>query len=148
MIEYVAGQCTYLSIGLGSCNKRGTGENPFSAEEREAMIKASLDIAVPYDIKRIPDFGDYDKWIAWIGENIGFDVFYTNSQRENKIFTKAGFEVKPIPFFNRTTYCATNIREAIISGDSLNELLPDGTLSVLEDIDGFERLKEVTDYCE
>jgi nicotinamide-nucleotide adenylyltransferase len=141
MIEYAASQCEYLTIGIGSCNRDGSIENPFTAEEREEMLKESLTLAIPYELKRIPDFGDNNRWIAWIRENIRFDALLTNSQREREIFTDAGLKVLPIPFFRRDEYSATEVRKRIIDAGDWRSLIPAGTIKVFEEVDGINRIK-------
>ncbi|MFH1055083.1 MAG: nicotinamide-nucleotide adenylyltransferase [Candidatus Altiarchaeota archaeon] len=140
MIEYAASQCEYLTIGIGSCNKTPDIENPFTAEEREEMLKESLTLTIPYELKRIPDFGDNNRWIRWIRENIRFDAFLTNSQKEREIFTDAGLKVLPIPFFRREEYSSTEVRKRIIEGGDWRSLIPDGTMKVFEEADGINRI--------
>jgi len=143
MIEYAASQSNYLIIGLGSCNKCDLLENPFSAQEREQMIKESIDVPIPYEIRRIPDFGDPPKWIAWIRENISFDVFVTNSLNERRIFEEAGFKVMDSPFFDRDEYTASQVRKRIIEDGDWAALLPTGAVKVMSQIDGKGRIKRL-----
>jgi len=143
MLEYAASKSKYLVIGLGSCNKSGTWDNPFTAEEREEMIKESLEVETPYDIKRIPDFDDDGRWIQWIRENLGFDVFMTNSIHERRIFEGAGVKVLDIPFFNRNIYSATEVRKRILEDRDWAALLPVGTVKVLTRINGRDRIKKL-----
>ncbi len=140
MIECAASESDHVVVGIGSSNRSGTAENPFTAEEREEMVRRSLATAVGYSFERIPDFGDAGKWIGWIRENISFDVFMTNSETEERIFSRAGFRVKPLPFYKRDIYSATAVRKAIVSGGDYTRLLPQGTLGVLESIGGIQRI--------
>jgi nicotinamide-nucleotide adenylyltransferase len=141
MLEHAASNSSYLVIGVGSCNSEPTQENPFSAEEREMMLKESLSVNVPYEIRRIPDFGDDAQWVGWIRENVGFDALMTNSPRERRIFQDAGLKVLELPFFGREVYSATEVRRRILEdGDWLN-LLPEGTARVLGKVDGIYRIK-------
>jgi nicotinamide-nucleotide adenylyltransferase len=144
MIEYVVDKSSYLTIGLGSCNSEPTYDNPFTAEERERIIKESLRMPISYDIRRIPDFGDNLAWIRWIKENVHFDTFWTNSQNEKKIFQDAGFKVQEIPFFDRETYSATEVRKRILEDGDWANLLPQGTVKVLGAIDGIYRIKNLS----
>jgi nicotinamide-nucleotide adenylyltransferase len=144
MIEYVAEKSSFLMIGLGSCNSPPSSENPFTAEEREGMIKESLKLPISYDIKRIPDFGDNRAWIKWVQENINFDVFWTNSPNEEKIFQEAGRKVQEIPFFDREPYSATEVRERILKDGDWATLLPQGTVKALGAIDGIYRIKNLS----
>lgn len=143
MVEYAADKSKYLVIGLGSCNKSGTWENPFSAQEREEMLKQSLELDKPFEIKRIPDFEDDNMWVQWIIENLNFDVFMTNSLRERRIFEEEGLKVLDIPFFERDLYSATNVREMIMVDGDWASLLPVGTVKVLTKIGGRSMIKEM-----
>ena len=144
MIEYVAEMSNFITIGVGSCNSRNSVDNPFTAEEREEMLKESLRIKPPYEIRRIPDFGDNRLWISWVRENIRFDTFYTNSPIERKIFQDAGLAVEVAPFFDRDKYSATEVRRRILEDEDWMSLLPEGTIAVLSTIDGIFRIKKLS----
>jgi nicotinamide-nucleotide adenylyltransferase len=144
MLEYAADKATYLIIGLGSCNSSYTSDNPFTAQEREEMIKESVDLKKPYEIKRIPDFGDNGRWVAWVRENLSFDAYMTNSPNERAIFQEAGFKVLDMPFFDRGLYSATEVRGRILEDRDWASLLPQGTIKVLSTIDGVFRIKKLS----
>ncbi len=144
MLEYAASKATYLVIGIGSCNSAKTPENPFSAEEREAMLKESLQLKRPYELKRIPDFGDDGKWSAWIRENLSFDAYMTNSERERGIMEAAGANVQPIPFYERELYSATEVRRRMLEDGDWMSLLPEGTVKVIGAVDGLYRVKKLS----
>lgn len=143
MLEKAASDAEHLIIGVGSCNREGTKDNPFSAQEREMMIAESLKIPVTYEFVRIPDFKDNGQWIRWIRDNIRFDVFKTNSPREREIFEKEGIKVEELPFYNRPEYWATEVRKRVIEDGDWRSLLPDGTMKVLEEIGGIERIRRL-----
>jgi nicotinamide-nucleotide adenylyltransferase len=141
-IEYVSSKVDKVVIGVGSSQKSGTAENPFTLEERGRMMEWSLE-NVNYTIEEIPDFGDDEKWLDYIKDKIQFDVVYTNGPNERKIFIEAGFEVEDVPFFNREEYSATEIRRRMTEGGDWIGLVPDGTKRVLEQIGGVERVKRL-----
>ncbi|MCX6695360.1 MAG: nicotinamide-nucleotide adenylyltransferase [Candidatus Altiarchaeota archaeon] len=144
MLEYVAKREGTLVIGVGSSNKSSTKENPFTVEERKEMIRKSVPFK-NYVFAEIPDFGDNLKWVAWIKDNVEFDVAYTNSERERKIFENAGIAVKPIPFFEREKYSAIEVRRRIASGLNWRELVSKGTLEVMEKTSGAERVRKLSE---
>ncbi len=143
MIEYASEKSNYLVVGLGSCNKSMEWENPFTAEEREEMIKESLSLDTPYEIKRIPDFGDDREWVEWIKGNLGFEALLTNSDNERRIFEEAGLEVDSVPFYDREKYSATEVRRRMLEDEDWAELLPVGSVKVISRIDGVYRVKEL-----
>jgi nicotinamide mononucleotide adenylyltransferase len=108
------------------------------------MILESFKPDIPYSVQAIPDFGDDDLWRGFIVENIDFDVVYTNSDNESRIFTGAGVAVERIPFFDRDVYSATNVREHMSSNDSWTSLVPSGTVVVVEKLQGISRIRALS----
>jgi nicotinamide-nucleotide adenylyltransferase len=139
MIEWVLERCDEITIGIGSPNKSGEPDNPYTFQQRSMMLEQSLNTEKKYSIIGIPDFGDRVKWIKWISENIDFDVFYTNSPNEKDIFAGAGYAVEYVPFFDREKYSASKIRERIKNKKEHKNLLPDGTAEALKETDEKQR---------
>jgi len=142
MLEYVASREGTLVIGIGSANKSNTPDNPFTFEERAEMVRKSVPFR-NYEIAGIPDFGDDEKWVAWIKGNLKFDVAYTNSESERRIFEHAGIKVKEIPFFEREKYSAVEIRSRIAGGMEWKSLVPQGTFELLIKVNGVERIRQL-----
>jgi nicotinamide-nucleotide adenylyltransferase len=144
-VEYVSKVTDYIIIGVGSSQEKNTVENPFSYEERVEMINSSLSLDKSrYEIKPIPDFGNNEKWVKYIIENMPkFDVVYTNAPNEKKIFRNANIQVRNVPLFNRTVYNATSVRRAISSGKNWEELVPKGTASVIKKVNGVKRMTDL-----
>jgi nicotinamide-nucleotide adenylyltransferase len=143
MLEFVASRFDYLVVGVGSSNRAGLLDNPFSFEERLKMIERSLKLGVGYEVVGIPDFDDDDKWVNWIKKNIVFDVYCGNTEHELGLFRKAGFKVKEVPFFNRDVYSATEVRKRIIEGGDWRSIVPEGAAGVLLECGGVERIKSL-----
>lgn len=147
MLEYVGEQANYVIIGMGSSQLHGTFENPFTAGERERMIRESLDWPESkYEIAPISDINDPPNWVEHVSRSVPeFDIVYTNGGLESRLFREAGHRVVEIPFFERDKYDGTDIRTRIASGDeSWRELVPEGTLVVIEDVDGMERIRKLS----
>lgn len=73
MIKKVAEQAGNgnLVIVLGSAQESGTPANPFSADEREAMIGPALKNAgIPATFRRINDVGNYPKWARKLVDDV------------------------------------------------------------------------------
>ncbi|MEM2917904.1 MAG: nicotinamide-nucleotide adenylyltransferase [Candidatus Altiarchaeota archaeon] len=135
-----------IKIGIGSSQFKNTEENPFSAFERGEMIEKSLrgNISIPYEIFEIPDIGNDKKWVSHVEKIVGkFDVVYTNGKLEKRLFKDRNYEVRTTPLFNRKNYSGTEIRKRIISGRKWKNLVPKGTLEVIEKINGEERIKSL-----
>ncbi len=143
LIEYVASKAEFMILGVGSSNNPVSVENPFTFDERSEMINNSLDIGVGYEIVGIPDFNDNKRWISWIKDNIVFDSFFGNSENEVGIFKDAGIIVVDVPFFERDLYSATEVRGRMVDGGGWEALLPPGSVKVIRDVNGIERIKNL-----
>jgi len=62
-----------------------------------------------------------------------------------ELFAEAGVEVRRPPMYRREVYSGTAIRRMILSGDeSWKRLVPFSVASVIQEIGGVERLKNVS----
>ena len=57
---------------------------------------------------------------------------------------EAGYEVKAIPLFERKVYSSTFVREKIVKDDSWTELVPKSVADFILEIDGVNRLRDLT----
>ena len=141
--RFALSQVDKLWIGIGSSNKPSEKNNPFTADERKDMILSSIDdfISNRIEIFYIPDFENHIEWI----ENIDlivpyFEIIFTNDELTQFLYRKRGKKVISVPFKEREILSATNIRERIISDQNWQELVPEGTKTVLQKIDAKNRL--------
>lgn len=142
LIEFAAKEVDSLIIGIGSSQESNTKENPFSAEERRRMIENSLS-GIKFEILEIPDINNNDLWVLHVKKIIPeFDSVYTNAELERHLFKEASYEVRETPFFDRGNYSGTEIRKRILAGEMWEDLVPEGTLKVMEEIRGEERIKK------
>jgi nicotinamide-nucleotide adenylyltransferase len=143
---------TEIIIAVGSSQYNHTNKspvapwavNPFTYEERERMINYSLEgkIEKPYLIIPIPDFHDWPKWKKYVCDTVPkFDVLYTVSEREKKEFEEIGYEARGFP--RKHEYHAGIVRERICKGAEWKDALADGTIKVVEEIGGIERIKNL-----
>ncbi|MFH0860998.1 MAG: nicotinamide-nucleotide adenylyltransferase [Candidatus Altiarchaeota archaeon] len=144
-IEFVLNRVDKVIIGIGSSQESNTRENPFSADERKSMIERSLDYDNSrYDIVYIPDINDDVRWVGHVRKIVPeFDHVYTNGENEMRLFKDAGCDIKNIPFYNKSTYNATNIRERMRVGRPWKHLVPQGTAKTIDEVDGARRVKEL-----
>ena len=112
-----------LVIGVGSSNKSRTYKNPFTYDERNFMISSSINVKIPYSIAGIPDFGNNDLWIAWIDDNIDFDVFVSNADNELKIFDDYGFKTQKLELRD-DRISSTKVRELMIEKKPIDKMVP------------------------
>jgi len=141
-IEYISRVADFIIIGVGSSQEKNTLENPFSYKERREMIERSLKIDKSrYSIVPIPDVGNDALWVKSIIEMMPkFDVIYTNSPHEKKIFREARLQVRNIPLFKRSHLNATEVRRKLSGGENWQELVPKETAAVIRKVDGVKRI--------
>jgi nicotinamide-nucleotide adenylyltransferase len=61
-----------------------------------------------------------------------------------RLFTEAGYKVKPIRFFDRKLYSSTEIRERMIKDENWEKLVPKNVAAFIKEIDGINRLKDLS----
>ncbi|MBU4266803.1 MAG: nicotinamide-nucleotide adenylyltransferase [Candidatus Altiarchaeota archaeon] len=143
LIEFAAREADSIIIGIGSSQESNTRENPFSAAERRRMIESSL-AEITFEIFEIPDINNNEIWVSHVKEIIPeFDSVYTNAELERHLFKEAGCKVRETPFFDRGNYSGTEIRRRILAGEVWEDLVPEGTLKVMEEIKGEARIREL-----
>ena len=142
--RYALSKVENLWIGIGSSNKPNEKNNPFTADERKEMILSSIDDSISNKVQIffIPDFENHELWIENIDSIVpDFDVIFTTDEMTKSLYSKRGKKAISIPFTKRETLSGTNIRKIIESDQDWEMLVPDGTKTVLKNIDANNRLK-------
>ena len=135
-----------LFICIGSSNKSNERRNPFSAEERKEMIISSIEPSMADRLKifDIPDVGDHEKWTFEIDRIVPkYDIIFTNDEFTKTLFEKREMNVVPVVLKDRDKFSGTNIRELIANDKSWQDLVPQGTRKVLDNLNAKERLKNL-----
>jgi nicotinamide-nucleotide adenylyltransferase len=114
-LKYISARSARVLVVIGSAQEKGTAQNPFSARERLAFVRAALAEAhlsrkcKPYLLPDIPN--DYE-WTMYLDARIPhYDICYSNNARVLKLMRRAGKEVARVPLVQRSRYSATKIRE-------------------------------------
>lgn len=108
-----------MIIGVGSADKEGTSENPFTYEERKHMIELSakeLLQNIDIEILAVPDFGDNVKWRNFIFENAS-DFQYVLTGNENVKNAFKGTDKTIIPLAIRKFVKSSTIRSDLAIGN-------------------------------
>ena len=145
-LRFALSKVDKLWIGLGSSNKPLQKNNPFSAEERKEMILSSIDESMKQRIQIyfIPDLENHIKWIELIDTLVPkFDTVFTNDELTRHLYSQRNVEVLPIPFVKRDILSGTNIRDMIISDQTWEDLVPEGTKIFLYKTSAKQRLKNL-----
>ena len=135
-----------LFVCIGSSNKSNERKNPFSAEERREMITLSIEPSITDRIKifDIPDVGDHEKWTFEIDKIVPkYDIIFTNDEFTKTLFEKREMNVVPVVLKDRGKFSGTNIRELIAADKNWQDLVPQGTRKVLDNLNAKERLKNL-----
>ena len=140
----------HVNIVIGSAQESRTEKNPFSADEREEMIRRTLEaehIPKRYSIFRIEDVFDDEKWSRSVMEMCRFDIAYTNNEWTRRCLEAQGVEVKNHKFYDKAIISGTRIRELIRSGSpEWEELVSAETAKIIKKImDTQEGLQKIAD---
>jgi nicotinamide-nucleotide adenylyltransferase len=148
-VKEILNEVDELIVVVGSAQYSHRVDNPFTTGERIMMIRKALE-EEKVDLKRIwivpvPDVHIHMVWVSVVeGYTPRFDVVYSNEPLTRRLFIEAGYEVKPIPFHKREIYSATEIRKRMLSGKNWEELVPKSVASLIKEIGGVERLRDLT----
>ena len=101
-----------IIIGVGSSQEKNTRDNPFSYNERKAMMAKALknNKIKNFKIYPIPDLYDDIKWTKYIIKNLPkFDVAYSGNEWTIRCFRKHKIKCKKIKLVKGIN--STRIRE-------------------------------------
>ena len=133
-----------LWLGLGSSNKPIEKNNPFSIEERKKMILSSIEDSIKNKISifPIPDLDNHVKWIQNIDTIVpDYEIIFSNDPMTEHLYSKRNVQVITIPFLKRDQLSGTRLRDLIKSDQKWDDLVPEGTKILLENLDAKNRLK-------
>jgi len=148
-IKDVLKEVDELVIVIGSAQHSHGRDDPFTAGERLVMVRMALEEA-GIDYRRVwvvpvPDLGLHVVWVSVVeGYTPKFDVVYSSEPLKRRLFVEAGYDVKSVPFHKRKVYSSTDIRKRMVSGEDWGKLVPKCVADFLEDIDGVNRLRDLS----
>ena len=73
-----------------------------------------------------------------------FSVVYSGNSLVKQLFMEEGFDVRQPPLYDRLHLSGTEVRRRIIEDDDWEELVPKATVELLSEINGVERLKNLS----
>lgn len=148
-VKFALKKVDYLYVVVGSAQRSHERDNPFTAGERISMIKSALDangvdparwMAVP-----IPDAESHSTWVASVEAMLPkFDVVFTNDALTFLLFKEEGIEVSAVPYLDRGSYSATNVRNRILERRDWQSLVPKEVAKLVKDFGAVERIKTLT----
>lgn len=146
VVEEIATDVDELVVGIGSADQSHTERNPFTAGERVMMItKTHRQLEITTYAVPIEDLNRNAVWMSHVqGMCPRFDVAYSNNPLVIQLFEEAGIEVRQSPMFDRDELQGSEIRNRMRHNDSWQDLVPDGVIEVVEECDGVERIRQIT----
>lgn len=147
VVRSIAKKCDSLIIGIGSAQYSHTYENPFTAGERHLMISRALkdEGLKEYFLVPIVDINRYAVWVSHVVSLVPpFEVVFTNNNLTRRLFSEARYEIHDSPMFNREIYSGTEIRRRMSMGEEWRDLVPPAVAKVIDDIDGVNRIRDLT----
>lgn len=133
-----------IIIGIGSSQYSHTRENPFTAGERERMIREALEGrgVKNFEIYCIPDIHNYSKWVDHVEMTVPkFDVVLARNPITLKLFKDRGYRVKKIPLFGGKNCHGRVIRKLMAENGEWKTFVPTEVVKIIEEIGGVERIK-------
>jgi len=148
-IKDVLEEVEELVIVIGGAQYSHNLNNPFTAGERLVMVRKALEEAgMDYSrvwIVPVPDVHLHMMWVSAVeGYTPPFDIVYSNEPLTRRLFIEAKYRVKSIRFHERKLYSSTEIRERMLKGESWEKLVPRSVAVFIKEIDGVNRLRDLT----
>jgi nicotinamide-nucleotide adenylyltransferase len=148
-IREVLKEVDELVIVIGSAQYSHNFNNPFTAGERLVMVRKALEEAkINGDrvwIVPVPDVHLHMMWVSSVeGYTPRFEIVYSNEPLTRRLFMESKYKVKPIRFYDRKTFSSTEIREKMVKDQSWEKLVPKSVATFIKEIDGINRLKDLT----
>jgi nicotinamide-nucleotide adenylyltransferase len=147
-VRYALRKVDYLYIVIGSSQRNYERDNPFTAGERIAMIKAALDaggvkpakwMAIP-----IADTESHALWPEILKSTVPpFSIIFTNDGLTTRLLKEQGAKVEAVPYVDRSSYSATNVRNRILEMTDWEKLVPDPVAAMVKSIGGVERVRSM-----
>ncbi len=147
VVDSVENDLDGLIVAIGSAGASHSVHDPFTGGERVRMVRAALSEVDPV-IYAVPveDIDRHAMWVTHLNSvTPTFDIVYANNPLVVRLFEEAGREVRRVEMYDRDRLEGTQIREAMIAGNEWRHLVPDPVVSVIEEIDGVERIRAVSD---
>lgn len=136
-IKWISRRSSRVVVAIGSSQEKGTAENPYTATERRAMVKASLSEAGLLRKCRVcllTDINNDARWVAHADASLPrYDVCYSNNPLVLRLMRRAGRQASRVPFLRRGFYNATKIRERMAAHLGWEERVPKAVAKKIRD---------------
>lgn len=148
-VKYALRNVRELIIVIGSAQKSHEPRNPFTAGERIEMIRDSLQADNEIGIDKIllipvPDIEIHGLWTREVDLLVPrYNVIFTNDRFTRQLYLERGFNVREPSMYRREELSATEVRARIAKKKEWKELVTFQTATIIEEIGGVERIRQL-----
>lgn len=149
VIKRILEEVDEIVIGIGSAQLSHEVKDPFTAGERILMMTQALaEIDVDpsrYYIIPMQDINFNAIWASHVKMlTPPFSIVYSGNPLVKQLFAEEGYEVRQPPLYDRIHLSGTEVRRRILEDENWQELVPKATADLLKEIDGVNRLKNLS----
>ena len=149
VIKRILEEVDEIVIGIGSAQLSHEVKDPFTAGERVVMMNQALaEIDVDpsrYYIIPMQDINFNAIWVSHVKMlTPPFSIVYSGNPLVKQLFAEEGYEVRQPPLYDRIHLSGTEVRRRILEDKNWQELVPKATADLLKEIDGVNRLKNLS----
>lgn len=149
IINKVLDEVDEIIIGIGSAQISHEIKDPLTAGERVVMMSqalAEMDVDPSrYYIIPMQDINFNAIWVSHVKMlTPPFSIVYSGNSLVKQLFSEEGFEVRQPPLYDRLHLSGTEVRRRILNDENWKELVPKATVDVMNEINGIERLKNLS----
>lgn len=149
VIKRILEEVDEIVIGIGSAQLSHEVKDPFTAGERILMMTQALaEIDVDpsrYYIIPMQDINFNAIWASHVKMlTPPFSIVYSGNPLVKQLFAEEGYEVRQPPLYDRIHLSGTEVRRRILENENWQELVPKATVNLLKEIDGINRLKNLS----
>ncbi|AMD17554.1 nicotinamide-nucleotide adenylyltransferase [Methanobrevibacter sp. YE315] len=149
VIKRILDEVDEIIIGIGSAQLSHELKDPFTAGERivmmsQALCEAGVDSSRYYIIP-MQDINFNAIWVSHVKMlTPPFSIVYSGNSLVKQLFSEEGYEVRQPPLYDRLHLSGTEVRKRILEDSNWQELVPEATVNLINEIDGIERLKNLS----
>ena len=149
VIDKILDEVDEIIIGIGSAQLSHELKDPFTAGERIVMMSQALaerDVdSSRYYIIPMQDINFNAIWVSHVKMlTPPFSIVYSGNPLVKQLFQEESFEVRQPPLYDRIHLSGSEVRRRILAGENWQELVPNATIELLDEINGVERLKNLS----
>lgn len=135
-----------MVIVVGSARESFQPQNPFTAGERIEMISSALKEDGLFSkcyIIAVDDISEYALWTQRIKSYCPhFDIVFTNNPLVKELFEADGYKVEKL-VSNNKSIDSTKVREKIMKGEGIAEMVPKAVEAFLEKNGARKRIESI-----